>query len=150
MPKAHGEKIGASVQAVELSVERMRKQFRHHPKLTCLEYQIMQACIDEGEVAWSRGKSWGLMLEEHGYVSVLKATQSGGELFLTSMRRLHRNGERTDAELQRVRKKGGRRTAGPPTRINPTTLHSTPTADLARCVLRPGEYYRVTLACTAL
>jgi hypothetical protein len=47
-----------------------------------------------------------LLEEETGYVSIVKATQSGKAVYLTSFRRLSRKQGKRDREIKRLMEKG--------------------------------------------
>lgn len=104
------ERLGAKTQLVALSEDTLAKQLREHPEITLDEYGVVQAAIDQGEqILDARDGSLIFILEEAGYVTVIKATKSGKGVFLTSLRRLSSRQAQRDRELQRLRKKAQRK-----------------------------------------
>lgn len=99
-------RLGAKTQLVGLSEDTLAKQLREHPEITLDEYLIVQAAIDQGEsVLDARDGSLIYILEEAGYVTVIKATKTGKAVFMTSLRRLSSREARRDSELLRLRRK---------------------------------------------
>ncbi|MGL4906000.1 MAG: hypothetical protein ACRC38_04445, partial [Plesiomonas sp.] len=108
MERSAAAELGASTQLVSLSEETLAKQLRHHPELTVDEYLWVQQAIDEGEaIPGNQPNSTVYLLEEHGYVVVLKVTRDGKQVFLTSLRRLSGKEAKRDEEVKRLRKKAG-------------------------------------------
>lgn len=106
LSRAVAERMGAKTQLVAMSEDTLAKQLREHPEITLGEYPIVQAAIDRGEaVLDARDGSLIYILEEEGYVTVIKATKTGKAVFLTSLRRLSSRAANRDRELQRLRKK---------------------------------------------
>ncbi|WP_447588658.1 phage head morphogenesis protein [Aquipseudomonas campi] len=106
LSRAAAERMGAKTQLVAMSEDTLAKQLREHPEITLGEYPIVQAAIDRGEaVLDARDGSLIYILEEEGYVTVIKATKTGKAVFLTSLRRLSSRAANRDRELQRLRKK---------------------------------------------
>lgn len=99
------EALGASTDVVRLSAETMFKQQRAHPELTASEYSFVQDTVDRGQAIQEDGGSIVFLLEEHGYVSVVKATASGKALFLTSFRRLSSDDAKRQREILRLLRK---------------------------------------------
>lgn len=109
LERSAASELGASTQLVSFSEESLAKQLRHHPELTPDEYRWVQLAIDDGEtIPGNQANSTVYLLEESGYVVVLKVTRNGREVFLTSMRRLSGNEAKRDEEVQRLRKKAGK------------------------------------------
>src|SRR5690606_24483624 len=106
--KAVAERLKAKTQLVAISEDTLAKQLRHHPEITLEEYALVQKAIDQGEtILDSRDGSMIYILEEEGYVTVIKATKTGKAVFLTSLRRLSSREAQRDRELLRLRSKGG-------------------------------------------
>jgi hypothetical protein len=104
--KELAERMGAKTQLVAFSEETLVKQLREHPEITLGEYAVVQAAVDQGEqILDARDGSVIFILEEEGYVTVVKATKSGKGLFMTSLRRLSSRQAQRDRELQRLRRK---------------------------------------------
>lgn len=104
--KETAERIGAKTQLVALSEDTLAKQLREHPEIILDEYAVVQTAIDQGEaVLDARDGSLIYILEDAGYVTVIKATKSGKGVFLTSLRRLSSREAQRDRELQRLRAK---------------------------------------------
>lgn len=98
--------LGASTQLVALSEDSLAKQLREHPEIIQDEYAMVQAAVDRGEVIVdARDGSLIYILEEEGYVTVIKATKTGKGVFMTSLRRLSSREAQRDRELQRLRSK---------------------------------------------
>lgn len=109
LERSTAAELGARTQLVSLSEETLAKQQRHHPELVHDEYHWVQAAIDKGEIVpGNQTNSTVYLLEEAGYVVVLKVTRDGKEVFLTSMRRLSGKEAKRDEEIQRLKKKAGR------------------------------------------
>lgn len=104
--KAVAERLKAKTQLVAISEDTLAKQLRHHPEITLEEYALVQKAIDQGEtILDSRDGSMIYILEEEGYVTVIKATKTGKAVFLTSLRRLSSREAQRDRELLRLRSK---------------------------------------------
>ncbi|WP_137971876.1 phage minor head protein [Pseudomonas sp. F(2018)] len=104
--KELAERMGAKTQLVAFSEETLAKQLREHPEITLGEYGVVQTAVDQGEqILDARDGSVIFILEEEGYVTVVKATKSGKGLFMTSLRRLSSRQALRDQELRRLRKK---------------------------------------------
>lgn len=102
-----GVRIGAKTKVVHVSPETIRKQARKHPEISAAEYGLVQATISRGEVIQDGLKTLVFILDEpDGYVSVVKATQTGSGLYLTSFRRLSGDEAKRDREILRLRRKG--------------------------------------------
>jgi len=102
----HAKIIGSQVKTVSLSAETALKQKRVHPELTPEEYGFVQDAIDSGEVIQDGDNALIYILENAGYVTVVKATKSGKAVYLTSLRRLSRKEYKRKRELERLRGKG--------------------------------------------
>lgn len=99
-----GHKKGA--RTVNLSPQTLAKQEQEHPEIGNAEYHLVQKTISQGQVIQDGAKNLIYVFEEGQQVVVVKATQSGEALFLTSVRRLHSDELRRDLEIARLLKKG--------------------------------------------
>ena len=100
-------RIGAKMRTVNLSAATMLKQAGNHPELTAAEYSLIQLVIDRRETILDRERSLIFILDEaDDYVTVVKATQTGEGVFLTSFRRLSSDEVKRDTEITRLRQKG--------------------------------------------
>lgn len=109
LERSTAAELGARTQLVSFSEETLAKQQRHHPELTADEYRWVQLAIDQGEVVpGNQLNSTVYLLEESGYVVVIKVTRDGREVFLTSMRRLSGKEAKRDEEIKRLRRKAGK------------------------------------------
>jgi hypothetical protein len=116
IPDVDAIAIGAQkgVRVAGLSDETVAKQKRpgKHPEILPAEYARAQAAIDRPthKVQEDDRNIVYLLVEptatEGGYVTVVKATISGKELFLTSFRRLSRDEAERDASIRRILKRG--------------------------------------------
>ena len=97
--------IGAKTRVARLSEETAAKQRAHHPELTAGEYVQAQHCVDAGERIQDSPLSLVYLLEEAGYVTVVKATKTGESIFVTSFRRLSEDAAKRDSEIRRLRRK---------------------------------------------
>lgn len=105
LPEADAALVKAEVTTVRLSADTMGKQRQKHPELTMEEYAMVQAGIDRGERIQDSPTGLIYILEDAGYVSVIKATRTGKALFMTSLRRLSQEDAKRDRELKRLRAK---------------------------------------------
>ncbi|MCY1289977.1 Phage Mu protein F like protein [compost metagenome] len=111
-PLAHlgadvAERLGAKTQLVALSEDTLAKQLREHPEITLEEYPMVQVALDRGiEIPGNQANTTVYVLDEaDGYVTVIKVTRDGREIYLTSMRRLSRDQAKRDEEIRRLLKK---------------------------------------------
>lgn len=107
LTRAISERMGAKTQLVSLSEQTLAKQLREHPEIVQEEYAQVQAAIDRGiEVPGNQPNTTVYVLDEaDGYVSVVKVTRDGRQVFLTSLRRLSRDMAKRDEEVRRLLKK---------------------------------------------
>lgn len=114
LDQAVAARLGASTQLVGLSEQTLAKQLRVHPEITLDEYALVQAAIDRGiEVPGNQVNTTVYVLDEvDGYVSVIKVTRDGREVYLTSMRRLSSQQAKRDEEIQRLLNKRDRKADG--------------------------------------
>jgi hypothetical protein len=106
--EASGAAIGAETRIASLSVETMAKQVKEHPELTGLDYLMVQRTIDAATIiVQDTPQSLIFVLEDKaaGYVLVVKATQSGKGLFVTSFRRLSADQVKRDEAIRRLLRK---------------------------------------------
>lgn len=98
--------IGAKTHTVQLSAETMAKQIRQHPELSIAEYNFVQEAIEKGVALQDGDLTMIYVLEEDSYVTVVKATDTGKAVFLTSFRRLSSNQAKRDREIRRLMERG--------------------------------------------
>ena len=103
-----GAKAGVSVGM--LSAETAGKQLREHPELLPAEYAAAQGVVDAATNKALDGNSMIYVREmpEGGYALVVKVTQSGRGLWVTSLRRLSRDEAAKDSEVRRLLRKENR------------------------------------------
>lgn len=103
---ADAELIGASSRIAALSAETAGKQSRNHPEISLMEYAMAQRVVSDPSRKLQDGpRSLIYLLEtpgETGHVMVVKATQTGAGLFVTSFRRMSRQRARRDREVARL------------------------------------------------
>lgn len=117
MPEADAMALGAAdgVRVAQLSSDTVTKQKMNHPELTSEEYDQAQSVVDGATVkdvqdnidAIGRKTGTKSMVyvrkdESRGHVMVVKATQSGEGLWVTSYRRLSGDKALSDAEISRL------------------------------------------------
>lgn len=98
--------LAAQTDVVRVSADTMQKQFREHPEIVAAEYQYVQDAIERGTVIQESQNTLIMLLEEEGYVSIIKATRSGKAAYLTSFRRLSTREAKRNEEIKRLQKKG--------------------------------------------
>lgn len=106
LPVAQMAALGVQTDVVRLSAETMLKQLRTHPEILAAEYRHVQDALDRGLAIQDADKALLFLLEDEGYVTVVKATQSGRAAFMTSFRRLSSEAAKREREIQRLLKKG--------------------------------------------
>jgi len=73
-----------------------------HPDIKASDYARVQETIERGRRVQDSQRTLIYFLEEaRGFVSVVKATESGKTVFLTSFRRLSRDAAKRDREIKR-------------------------------------------------
>lgn len=102
LPDADAGSIGARAHTVRLSEDTVAKQIREHPEIVVDEYLFVQEAVERGQKAIDADGALVYILEDAGYVTVIKATQSGKAVFMTSFRRLSSNAAKRDRELKRL------------------------------------------------
>ena len=103
--QAHADELGATTRAVNLSAETAQKQRRNHPDISPADYRHVQETIDRGTAIKDGTKAMIFVLEDGGYVTVIKSTRTGQGVFVTSFRRLSREAAKKDVEMQRLLRK---------------------------------------------
>lgn len=98
--------LAVQTDVVRLSAETMTKQWREHPEILANEYRYVQDALERGTPIQESEQAVIFLLEDDGYVSVVKATQSGRAAFLTSFRRLSSETAKREREIARLLKKG--------------------------------------------
>lgn len=97
--------IGASVQVARISAETFAKQQARHPELTVEDYALAQEAVEKGEKLRQDARNLAFALNRPGGVVVIvKATQIGDELYVTSLRRLSGKEAKRDEEVERLRR----------------------------------------------
>lgn len=104
----HRQRIGAQTALTQLSADTARKQHKAHPELAAAEYEYVQVALQEGWVVQDGERALVFVLEQAGYVTVVKSTQTGKGVFISSFRRLSVQQAKRDAEIRRLRNKAGR------------------------------------------
>lgn len=108
MADVAAKEIASKTRVVMLSPETVAKQLSRHPEIGVVDYRRVQAILDgAGEVLRDGDQSLIFVRADTsgGYVLVVKATVSGQNLFVTSMRRLSSIEAQRDSELRRLRRK---------------------------------------------
>lgn len=103
---AHAADMGLQTDVVRLSAATMEKQLREHPQIAADEYRYVQEALANGRAIQEADKAMLFLLESAGYVTVVKATQSGRAAFMTSFRRLSSKQVKRDEEVRRLLAKG--------------------------------------------
>jgi hypothetical protein len=108
LPEADAKAIGSQRQVAMLSAETARKQRQRHPELAADEYVHVQGTVERGRRVQDgeRELIYIWEAEPRGYVSVVKATQTGRGLFVSSFRRLSSDQVKRDEEVRRLLRKG--------------------------------------------
>jgi len=97
--------LGAQTDVVRLSADTMGKQLREHPEIVADEYRFIQDALERGKAIQESAQAVIFLLEDEGYVSVIKATRSGRAAYLTSFRRLSSEAAKREREIARLLKK---------------------------------------------
>ena len=111
LPVEDAEKIGSSLRTAILSSQTAEKQLREHPDLTAAEYLSVQTIVDYATSKVQDSPRSMIYIRElldeasGGHVLVVKATQTGEGLFVTSFRRLPRSEAQRDSEIRRLLRK---------------------------------------------
>lgn len=94
--------IGALTRTAKLLSETAAKQRTIHPEIAAAEYVYIQDAIERGRRVQDTALTLIYLLEEPGYVTVVKATESGKGVFVTSFRRLSSEAAKREREIQRL------------------------------------------------
>jgi hypothetical protein len=100
--------IGAQRMVADISPQTAAKQLREHPELTVADYAMAQATVSQASHRIQDGTRSLIFVragEADGHVLVVKATQTGQGLFVTSFRKLSGKAAKRDRELQRLLRK---------------------------------------------
>lgn len=104
--------IGAGTRIGVLSSDTALKQAIEHPELTRADYALAQRAVTRPTHRVQDGaRSLAFVLDEDdgergGIVTVVKATSTGSGLFVTSLRRLSRDGAERDRAIRRLTGRG--------------------------------------------
>jgi hypothetical protein len=98
--------MGLQTDVVRLSAVTMAKQAKEHPEIAADEYRHVQDAFARGRAIQEADKAMLFLLEEEGYVTVVKATQTGRAAFMTSFRRLSSRQVKRNEEIRRLLAKG--------------------------------------------
>lgn len=108
LPGRYADNLRAKTHAIWLSSATAEKQKHHHPDLDAADYMRVQEVTRRGEAIQDSEHTMIFALNESGgYTAVIKATDDGEELYLTSYRRLSRTRARRDKALRRLQRKAG-------------------------------------------
>ncbi|MDO8933059.1 MAG: phage minor head protein [Rhodocyclaceae bacterium] len=102
----HVADLALQTDVVRLSAATMAKQATEHPEIAAAEYRYVQDALARGQAVQEGDKAMLFLLEEEGYVTVIKATQTGRAAFMTSFRRLSSDAAKRDREIKRLLAKG--------------------------------------------
>lgn len=102
---ADAARIGSTARVARLSPETWAKQMKHHPELALADYALAQDAVEHGEKHSQDAKNTAFVLNQPGGVVVIvKATQIGDELYVTSLRRLSRDEEKRERIVEQLKK----------------------------------------------
>ena len=102
VPSGIKKAINADTEHVFLSADTMTKQYRHHPEMTPEEYAMIPHIIASGEAVFDAPRSAIIIHSaDRKRVVVVKSTQAGHEVYVTSFRRVKNN-----REVNRLQGKG--------------------------------------------
>ena len=101
------ERLGASTHLMALSEETLATQLHEQSEITLDKYTMVQAAIDRSQAILAPNDSLIYILEEAGYVTVIRATRVGKAVFMTNFRRLSNNAARRDPEIRQLLEKRG-------------------------------------------
>lgn len=97
--------IGAAAQVARISAETLAKQKARHPELTPQDYALAQEAVEKGKKFRQDARNLAFALDRPGGVVVIvKATQIGDELYVTSLRRLSGKDAKRNEEVERLRR----------------------------------------------
>lgn len=106
MLEKHAKGMALQSSLVRLSAATAAKQAKQHPELAAAEYGHIQDAVERGRAIQESEREMIFVLEDEGYVSVVKATKTGKAAFLTSFRRLSADKAKREREIQRLLQKG--------------------------------------------
>lgn len=102
--------IGSQRRVADMSPDTARKQLREHPELSPADYALAQETVSAATHRIQDGTRSYVFVRDApgapGHVLVVKATQSGQGLFVTSFRRISREAAKRDRELKRLLDRG--------------------------------------------
>jgi len=75
--QAHADELEATTLAVNLSAETAVKQQRSHPDIAASDYRHVQETIDRGTAIKDGDRAMLFVLEDGGFVPVIKSTRTG-------------------------------------------------------------------------
>ncbi|OHC68630.1 MAG: hypothetical protein A3H93_09205 [Rhodocyclales bacterium RIFCSPLOWO2_02_FULL_63_24] len=101
----HAADLALATDVVRLSAATMAKQAAEHPEIAAAEYRYVQDALARGQAVQESATAMLFLLEEEGYVTVIKATQTGRAAFMTSFRRLSSKEVKRNEEIKRLLKK---------------------------------------------
>lgn len=102
---ADAKSIGGTSVVGRLSPATYAKQRSHHPELTSKEYALAQDAVEQGKKIRQGGNKLAYALDQPGgMVVVVKATQEGDELYVTSVWRLSRDEARRERIIEQLEK----------------------------------------------
>jgi hypothetical protein len=101
------QSIGSQRRVADMSPETALKQLREHPELTALDYAMAQETVEEATYRIKDGPRSLVFIRNtpSGHLLVVKATQSGQGLFVTSFRRLSADDATRDRLIRRMLKR---------------------------------------------
>lgn len=102
----HAAGLALKSNLVRLSAATVAKQAMQHPELAAMEYTHVQDALERGRMVQESDREMIFILEDEGYVSVVKATKTGQAAFLTSFRRLSADKAKREREIRRLLQKG--------------------------------------------
>ncbi|MBL4751466.1 MAG: virion morphogenesis protein [Amylibacter sp.] len=110
IPAKDAKLIGSQKTVADMSASTARKQLHRHPELITSDYAQAQRTISEATNSIQDGvNSFIYILEDvdtGGHVLVVKATQTGKGLFVTSFRRISRDLARRERTIAQLLRKG--------------------------------------------
>lgn len=101
----HVAALQLQTDVVRLSTDTMTKQIVEHPEIAAAEYRYIETALERGQAVQESAATMLFLLEDEGYVTVVKATQTGRAAFVTSFRRLSSEQAKRDREIKRLREK---------------------------------------------
>lgn len=106
LKKEDASSMGSRVSVAKISPATYAKQMKHHPELTTSDYLLAQDAVEYGEKYKQDARNMAFILNQPGGVVVIvKATQIGDELYVTSLRRLSRDDAKRARIIEQLKKK---------------------------------------------